>query len=578
MENALKTYLMTKGSLVLCGHPLSENFKKAVEAKIGQPARYISLSSIKAKGAVGALRYLFGLKVDCIFVAFEEPEEVIFKPIICLLSLIIWAPQRYLIGPNLEPSQLTAGDMLSFIGNVAIGSLVALKNGFVAFVELANLKKSGACTADAPRNSKIVYLNTNVMFGVKAGGSLGHIAGVVNDLYRRKVDILYVATKRSSVIDAAVPMQKLLIPSLLGLPTELFLFGLSQQAYKQCRKLFGADRTPIIYQRMSRCNYSGARLSHKYNAPLIMEYNGSEAWGARHWGHPMLFERLARSAELVSLRAAHMVVTISDVLADELVAIGIRRSKIVVYPNCVDSTVFDSARFSPGDLEMLRSRQDIPTEAIVLGFIGTFGKWHGIDILCEAIRTLAHHERDWLDRFNVRFLFVGDGHLRSFVEDLVGDQVATKYVIWPGMVEQTEAPSYLAMMDILVSPHVPNADGSRFFGSPTKLFEYMSMARPIIASRLEQIQEVLSPSLSASKLPVDVPIDRTNELAILSEPGNVGELIRAIRFLVERQDWRDVLAKNARIEVLKKYQWSHHVSKILAGIDAISIAENDVAV
>lgn len=564
--------------MVLCGHPLSEGFKKAIEAAIAQPVSYVSLSAIKALGAIGAVRHLFRQKADSVFITLEEPEEVIFRPIVCLASLVIRAPQRFLINPDLKLAKLTAWDLFKAVFSVILGTLVAVKNGMVAIIELANLGKPSACDAHVLKNPKIVYLNTNVMFGVKAGGSLGHIAGVVNELYRRKMDVLYVATKRSSVIDAAVPMQEVIIPVFLGLPTELFLFGLSQKAYKQCGKLFSASSPPIIYQRMSRCNYTGAKLSQKYKTPLIMEYNGSEAWGARHWGHPMIFERLARKAELASLRAAHLVVTISDVLADELVAIGIERSKIVVYPNCVDSKVFDSARFNPGDLEVLRSRQGIPKQAIVLGFIGTFGKWHGIDVLCDAIRMLAHKDREWLDRFNVRFLIVGDGHLRSFVEAIAGDDVAKQYVIWPGLVEQTEAPAYLAMMDILVSPHVPNADGSRFFGSPTKLFEYMSMARPIIASGLEQIQEVLSPSLSASNLPVDAPSDRANELAILSEPGNVGELIRAIRFLVERRDWRDVLAKNARMEVLEKYQWSHHVSKILAGIDAIAVTKNDIAV
>ena len=49
----------------------------------------------------------------------------------------------------------------------------------------------------------------------------------------------------------------------------------------------------------------------------------------------------------------------------------------------------------------------------------------------------------------------------------------------------------LAACDVLASPHMGNPDGTRFFGSPTKLFEYMAMGRAIVASDLEQIGEVL---------------------------------------------------------------------------------------
>ena len=233
----------------------------------------------------------------------------------------------------------------------------------------------------AGKASSIVYLNTNVSFGVKAGGSLGHIAGVVNDLHRRGFDVTYAANRRFSVINPAIPMHRLSLPKALGVPMDLFIFGFSQHAYRQLKGSFGGGAPKVVYQRMSRSDYTGAKLSRRKKVPLILEYNGSETWGARHWGHPMLFERLARRAELVSLRAAHTVVTISEVLADELVEVGIPRSRIVVYPNCVDSSVFDASRFAKPEIDTLRARQGIPADATVLGFIGTFGRWHGLDVL-----------------------------------------------------------------------------------------------------------------------------------------------------------------------------------------------------
>lgn len=570
MRNLNAETSKTSQPILLCGHPLSEKFRRAVEAQIARPATYVSLSGLKSNGVMPALLHLFRQRTESVFIVFEEPEEIIFLPVICIASLAIRANQRFVIDPDQQLSRLSGFDVAKAIASLAIGSMGAAKSGLLALFQLAAMRESRNPAAVVNRNSRIIYLNTNVMFGVKAGGSLGHIAGVVNDLYRRNIDILYVATRRSSVIDSSVPMQQLRIPAALGFPNELFLFGLSQQAYRQLRGLFDAAHPDLIYQRMSRCNYAGAMFSQKHNVPLVIEYNGSEAWGARHWGHPMIFERLARKAELVSLKSAQLVVTISDVLAQELSDMGIERSRIVVYPNCVDSSVFDSSRFDTAELEALRARHGIPANATVFGFIGTFGTWHGINILCESIKRQVRESVAWLDKMQIRFLIVGDGHFRASVEELVRDEAVRKYVSWPGLVEQADAPAYLAAMDILVSPHVRNPDGSRFFGSPTKLFEYMSMSRPIIASRLEQIEQVLSPCLSAACLPKGGPGNDASELAVLTEPGDAGELVEAMRFIVERPDWRSVLARNARREVLEKYQWSHHVERIMGGLRGLA--------
>ena len=67
------------------------------------------------------------------------------------------------------------------------------------------------------------------------------------------------------------------------------------------------------------------------------------------------------------------------------------------------------------------------------------------------------------------------------------------------MIAQAEAPQYLAASNILLSPHVRNEDGTPFFGSPTKLFEYMAMGKAVVASDLDQIGEVTCALLDTAK-------------------------------------------------------------------------------
>jgi glycosyltransferase involved in cell wall biosynthesis len=93
-------------------------------------------------------------------------------------------------------------------------------------------------------------------------------------------------------------------------------------------------------------------------------------------------------------------------------------------------------------------------------------------------------------------------------------------------------------------------DGSRFFGSPTKLFEYMAMGKGIVASRLEQLAEVLEH-------------DRTGWLVT---PGDVEELTGAIRGLAQNPAKRESLGIAARRAAIERHSWARNVSWALSDL------------
>ena len=109
-------------------------------------------------------------------------------------------------------------------------------------------------------------------------------------------------------------------------------------------------------------------------------------------------------------------------------------------------------------------------------------------------------------------MFVGKGANYNLVSDIVNQSGFSDKVIFAGLIPQLETPEYLAASDILVSPQIPNPDGTPFFGSPTKLFEYMAMGKAIVASSLDQMSYLLS----------------NNETALLTEPASVTDLTSAI--------------------------------------------------
>ena len=122
-------------------------------------------------------------------------------------------------------------------------------------------------------------------------------------------------------------------------------------------------------QVMSVGNYVGVTLSRRHNLPLVLEYNGSEVWVQKNWGRALSKEGLAQAAEDVCLRHAHLVVTVSEVLRDELIERGVEPQRIVCYPNCIDPRVYDPARYTAADaVELRRQHGSAAREKVVREF------------------------------------------------------------------------------------------------------------------------------------------------------------------------------------------------------------------
>jgi len=154
----------------------------------------------------------------------------------------------------------------------------------------------------------------------------------------------------------------------------------------------------------------------------------------------------------------------------------------------------------------------------------------------------------------VRFLIVGSGSLHVEVEKRLEAEVAAGRVIFTGAVGHDRVPALLDACDILVAPHVPLADGSEFFGSPTKIFEYMAMGKGIVASRLGQIGEVL----------VD------GETALLVEPGDVQELRAAMVRLINEKGLREELGSKARETAKREHTWTHNAQRVLDAYESLT--------
>lgn len=548
---------------VLTVYPLTRDFRAKVVELAGPDAIYMTFGDLRTEGLRAMFARLRRLKVDRVYLPLEQGEGEALLPVIMIVSRIIPHRGAFLLRPDLQPVPVATRDVAASGVSLLRASLRARRDVRKAAREIETLLAAPRLDPVPPTVRDVLYLNANLWFGVKAGGSVGHISGVVNGFLDCGYPVSFVSAGGRLLARPEVTFTPLEPPASFGIPWEhnfyTFHYDVVAQSEKHARRRdFGC-----IYQRLSIANFSGVELSRRRRKPLILEYNGSEAWIAKNWGRPLRTQALAEKVEEANLRHAHLIVTISDVLRDELLERGIPAERIVSYPNCIDPPTFDPARFAAAETADLRRKYGIAEDALVTTFLGTFGQWHGASVLAEAVRKLVDERPELVTRAKMHFLFVGDGLKMPEVRAALGQHVGSPHVTLAGLVPQDQAPLHLAASDILASPHVPNADGTRFFGSPTKLFEYMAMGKAIIASDLDQIGEVLAGSLRVRNLPDANSAAWEGPPALLATPGSPDDIVDGLKFLAERPDWRQSLGASARRLALGKYTWQHHVKAIL---------------
>ena len=425
---------------------------------------------------------------------------------------------------------------------------------------------------------KILYLRTDICgIPINIGGSIGHTLGVISS-FKEKYKVYVV----SSAMKAVLTEENDIVFNSLKVFNFFFFFTdrapvLWRGYYLRWRLdciisnisfflqvlwYWKDQKFELIYQRYSALNCTGVLLSWYYQCSLILEYNGSEAYWFKPLSTAPWFERwfgftkLSYWVEDLNLKKAFQIVAVSNALKDDLTNRGIDPKKILVNPNGVEEQTFSGAKLVKERIT-IREKYSLE-ESFVFGFIGTFGHWHGIPMLEKIIPIICEKYPE------AKFLLIGDGGLKPSLEKTVQKYIGTGQVVLTGKIAQHLAPEYLAACDAYLCPTAPNADGTRFFGSPTKLFEYMSMAKPVIASDLEQLSDVISPAVCVDSATEIKDILIEEQVGLLVSPLDVQGFVKACELCLHMsKQERGKLGENAREKVIEQYTWKKHVERIL---------------
>jgi len=230
-----------------------------------------------------------------------------------------------------------------------------------------------------------------------------------------------------------------------------------------------------------------------------------------------------------NFKKARKIIVLTGFLKQELVKSGLEEKKIIIAPDAVNLREFQI------DLSKEEARRKLswPLDKKIIAYCGNlyFHDWKGVDILLGSLKYLE----------NIFCVLIGGEESDA---NEIKSRFGTEKLMITGRKPHREIPVCLRAADILVLPNKKGNLTSEYFTSPLKLFEYMAAGRPIVASDLPSIREILN---------------ETN--AILVKPNDSEELAKGIKRIAGDDILAEKIAGQAAKDVLQ-YSWEKRAEKI----------------
>ena len=294
---------------------------------------------------------------------------------------------------------------------------------------------------------------------------------------------------------------------------------------------------------------AGARAAKALGIPSIYEIRGfwhltqaTKREGYEGSDHYKLSERF----EIETAKESDYVFTITKALKDILVENGVEESKISVLPNAVDASKF---KILPKDVEL---EKELGFEnKVVIGYIGSFVDYEGLDLLLEACSILKEKHGDIF-----RLLLVGDGDTMQLLRRTTRFLQLEDQVVFTGRIPHDEVQKYYSLIDIAPLPR----KGLRVceLVSPLKPFEAMGSGKVLVVSSVQALAEIVDDGVTGMVFEKDNSAD----LAVKLETAILDENLRkkigndANKWVMENHSWEVISKRVTKIydEILEGKQ------------------------
>jgi glycogen synthase len=288
----------------------------------------------------------------------------------------------------------------------------------------------------------------------------------------------------------------------------------------------------------SLCGLAGLRAARRLGVPLVYEIRAfweDAAVGNGTGREGTLKYNLTRRLEDYVVAHADGVVTICGGLRQDLVARGNDPTRITIMPNGVDLTLFGA----PPPRDAAFAHELGLGDGPVIGFIGSFYDYEGLDDLIEAMPVLEAYHPD------ARLLLVGGGPRAEMLRDQAAASPAAAAIRFVGRVPHTQVERYYALCDIMAYPRKKSRLTDLV--TPLKPLEAMAQGKLVAASDVGGHRELMTDGVTGTLFPPD-------------SPRACGEALA--RLLSDRSNW-EMRREAGRRHVATNHDWHRNAMRYL---------------
>jgi len=259
--------------------------------------------------------------------------------------------------------------------------------------------------------------------------------------------------------------------------------------------------------------------------PCVAFLNSPIAYLNRHFFSNRYPPGLPEKVEKICCKLSKSVVTISEISKAMLSKYGISPDKIFVSPDGVDIKMFRPTNENTELRSILHW-----DNCFVYGFVGAFRAWHNPSELVWVIKEISKL------RSMARFLLVGDGPYKNYVENNLKKEISTGKVFMSGIVSWKQVPNYLQTMDAFLAPFIKY---DYFFPSPLKIVESMAVGIPVLTTAQGELSQLI----------------KDGKNGFLYECGNKKSLLKKALQMIDNPKKCKKMGKLARKTVEKERSW-----------------------
>ncbi len=282
------------------------------------------------------------------------------------------------------------------------------------------------------------------------------------------------------------------------------------------------------------------RIRAKTSIPVVYEMRAS--WEDAAVDHGTTHEsslryRISRSLESWVLRRANAIVTISEGLRNDILSRGITSDRITLAPNAIDLNAFQT-HTDKSDTSMLADQLSLAGKKVI-GFIGSFYGYEGLELLVEAFAKLSATEDD------LRLLLVGGGVQEENLKRQVKDLSLNNKVVFTGRIPHGEVTRYYSIIDLFVYPR--HSMRLTELVTPLKPLEAMASQGAVVASNVGGHRELI----------------KDGETGVLFQSGSIKDLSEKMGMVLGNPALAQQLSANGRRFIETERNWRNTAERYL---------------